>query len=537
MAASSGLSPSGPLAVRAWQAREIYERLAYARKFVCADLGYRAVAPSTGIKVVFPKVDDNAPLLGTGGLEEGGYQRHSVRALAIAPYNLGLQSGGNVGTNERPSENVVESGVAGQSAGARGTGEAMLAETVHWSPTRNTIPTSSPALCVDLVLDQQLCVVSGSIKVLVLGEGYLGTVIKIGTFLRAMERSILGVRRTDRIRNTILRSKTRVTDVGVKTAKLKWDWAGHVCRMHPDRWARIVTEWDPRDGHRSRGRPKRRLRDDLSAFQLDWLVHAQNREEWRRKGEAFAQQWDIIQATQKIKIKTFLVDHIIRLKSIKCQPLSEGGHDITWHGCFSFNVIEDNDPLVSGLPENGIAPKNVFIAPEQATEEFNKMLGRNPLTMTLTSPGGSQGRKSKEGSNDESDISNQNLSLRRIRKVRRRLPQKPLIEDDEAAAKSCNSTELSELDQVIEVEDNLATHTTHSQSSNSAEPRTYPKQYIHIIIIIYVYTTTLYTVGRYTKGHSSLESPGTRTAPPRLLVSTPAVGAALTTSRPCVVNE
>ncbi|XP_073955077.1 uncharacterized protein [Choristoneura fumiferana] len=56
--------------------------------------------------------------------------------------------------------------------------------------------------------------------------------------------------------------------------------------------------------------------------------------------------------------------------------------------------------------------------------------------MTLTSPGGSQGRKSKEGSNDESDISNQNLSLRRIRKVRRRLPQKPLIEDDEAAAKS-----------------------------------------------------------------------------------------------------
>ncbi|KAI8433769.1 hypothetical protein MSG28_015744 [Choristoneura fumiferana] len=31
-----------------------------------------------------------------------GYQRHSVRALAIAPYNLGLQSSGNVGTNERP---------------------------------------------------------------------------------------------------------------------------------------------------------------------------------------------------------------------------------------------------------------------------------------------------------------------------------------------------------------------------------------------------------------------------------------------------
>ncbi|KAI8421978.1 hypothetical protein MSG28_009884 [Choristoneura fumiferana] len=72
-----------------------------------------------------------------------GYQRHSVRALAIAPHNLGLQSSGNVGTNERPSENVVESGVAGQAAGARGAGEAMVAETVHWSPTRNTDVTSA----------------------------------------------------------------------------------------------------------------------------------------------------------------------------------------------------------------------------------------------------------------------------------------------------------------------------------------------------------------------------------------------------------
>ncbi|KAI8424271.1 hypothetical protein MSG28_002830 [Choristoneura fumiferana] len=42
---------------------------------------------------------------------------------------------------------------------------------------------------------------------------------------------------------------------------------------------------NPRDGHRSRGRPKRRWRDDLSAFQLDWQVHAHDREEWRRKEE------------------------------------------------------------------------------------------------------------------------------------------------------------------------------------------------------------------------------------------------------------
>ena len=57
------------------------------------------------------------------------------------------------------------------------------------------------------------------------------------TCQRAMERKILGVRRTDRIRNTTLRSKTRITDITEKAANLKWEWAGcmYVCRMHPER--------------------------------------------------------------------------------------------------------------------------------------------------------------------------------------------------------------------------------------------------------------------------------------------------------------
>ncbi|KAI8421622.1 hypothetical protein MSG28_009631 [Choristoneura fumiferana] len=68
-------------------------------------------------------------------------QFHYAEAARTPRARVACPSGGNVGTNERPSENVVESGVAGQSAGARGTGEAMLAETVHWSPTRNTVVT------------------------------------------------------------------------------------------------------------------------------------------------------------------------------------------------------------------------------------------------------------------------------------------------------------------------------------------------------------------------------------------------------------
>ncbi|CAG9119682.1 unnamed protein product [Plutella xylostella] len=80
------------------------------------------------------------------------------------------------------------------------------------------------------------------------------------------------------------------------TAKLKWAWAGHVCRMHPDRWARIVTEWVPSDGRRRRGRPRRRWRDDLDRFLPQWPKEAHDRERWSIHKEAFAQQWDTIQA-------------------------------------------------------------------------------------------------------------------------------------------------------------------------------------------------------------------------------------------------
>ena len=106
-----------------------------------------------------------------------------------------------------------------------------------------------------------------------------------------MERSILGVRRPDRIRNTTLRSKTRITDITEKVANLKWEWAGHVCRMHPERWAKATTEWVPLDSRRGRGRPKKRWRVDLDAFCTDWQGLALDRDLWKEKGEAFAQQW------------------------------------------------------------------------------------------------------------------------------------------------------------------------------------------------------------------------------------------------------
>ncbi|KAJ2950316.1 hypothetical protein O0L34_g11682 [Tuta absoluta] len=116
---------------------------------------------------------------------------------------------------------------------------------------------------------------------------------RLGACQRAMERSILGVKRMDRVRNTTLRSKTRITDVGKKAAKLKWDWAGHVCRMHPERWAKLTTEFIPKE-RRRRGRPRKRWRDDLVDYEPNWSETATDRKAWKERGEAFAQQWDTV---------------------------------------------------------------------------------------------------------------------------------------------------------------------------------------------------------------------------------------------------
>ncbi|KAJ2948721.1 hypothetical protein O0L34_g7979 [Tuta absoluta] len=68
---------------------------------------------------------------------------------------------------------------------------------------------------------------------------------KLKVCQRAMERSILGVKKIDRIRNTTLRSKTGIIDVGKKSAKLKWDWAGHVCRMGKNNNELGAKRWSP----------------------------------------------------------------------------------------------------------------------------------------------------------------------------------------------------------------------------------------------------------------------------------------------------
>ena len=70
------------------------------------------------------------------------------------------------------------------------------------------------------------------------------------------------VKLKDRIRDTIIRQRTRVTDIVQYVTNTKWKWAGRIARMKDKRWTIRSTEWQIK-GVRSVGRPKRRWRDDI----------------------------------------------------------------------------------------------------------------------------------------------------------------------------------------------------------------------------------------------------------------------------------
>ena len=54
---------------------------------------------------------------------------------------------------------------------------------------------------------------------------------------------MLNVKLKDRIRNNIIRQRTRVTDIVQYVTNAKWKWAGHIARMKDNRWTIRSTEW------------------------------------------------------------------------------------------------------------------------------------------------------------------------------------------------------------------------------------------------------------------------------------------------------
>ena len=109
---------------------------------------------------------------------------------------------------------------------------------------------------------------------------------------RGMERSMMGISLRDRKRATWIREQTKVEDILKSIKKKKWQWAGHVCRRQDDRWTKKVTDWTINNLRRPRARPMTRWRDEIAKFGgQDWKQTSQDRETWKRMGEAYVLQW------------------------------------------------------------------------------------------------------------------------------------------------------------------------------------------------------------------------------------------------------
>lgn len=115
------------------------------------------------------------------------------------------------------------------------------------------------------------------------------TANKISICQRTMERSILNLKLSDKVKNTEIRKRTQVTDAIIHVRKLKWKWAGHLSRYEDGRWTKRVTLWrGPSKGKRRVGRPLKRWVDDIQAVAGEsWMKKAQDREKWSSLEEAF----------------------------------------------------------------------------------------------------------------------------------------------------------------------------------------------------------------------------------------------------------
>lgn len=111
---------------------------------------------------------------------------------------------------------------------------------------------------------------------------------KIANTQKAMERSILMIRKSHKIRSEVIRKKTMITDALRHALALKWKWAGHIARYTDRRWTIESTKWKGPSGKRNIGRPKQRWADDIvQTVGRNWMEQGRDRERWKRLEEAY----------------------------------------------------------------------------------------------------------------------------------------------------------------------------------------------------------------------------------------------------------
>lgn len=139
----------------------------------------------------------------------------------------------------------------------------------------------------------EACILPGSTYGLETATLTERSVKRLRTTQRAIERRMLGISLRDRVRNEIIRQKTKVTDIIERAAHLKWQWAGHVARQNNSKWTKKLIQWRPRETRRSIGRPPKRWLDDVKkTASTYWQQTAQDRNAWKGLEEAHCvQQW------------------------------------------------------------------------------------------------------------------------------------------------------------------------------------------------------------------------------------------------------
>jgi len=97
---------------------------------------------------------------------------------------------------------------------------------------------------------------------------------------------MLGISQSDRVRNEEIRGRIKVEDIIARIMKLKWNWVEHIARQGDKKWTKYIVQWRPKQHRWSVGKPQRRWIDDIKKrVGKRWIQEAQNRSEWRKKGE------------------------------------------------------------------------------------------------------------------------------------------------------------------------------------------------------------------------------------------------------------
>lgn len=123
---------------------------------------------------------------------------------------------------------------------------------------------------------------------------------KIRTCQRGLERSMLNIRKRDKVRHDKIRNTTKAIDALMFALKQKWKWAGHIKRCTDQRWTTRVTSWSGPTGKRSRGRPLTRWEDDLRRTAgPNWRNLAQDRDAWASLEEAYTQSGVLAEKKEK----------------------------------------------------------------------------------------------------------------------------------------------------------------------------------------------------------------------------------------------